>query len=105
MLTLYLIAFAIGGTLILVSLFFGGHDADVDVDGDIDMDADADTDFDAGHGIDFSGADFWIPFSSIRFGIFFAAFCGLSPCQSSVEVPRSQRAPKPQATFFFVAAG
>lgn len=80
MLTLYLIALAIGGTLILVSLAFGGHDADVDVDADadVDVDADVDTELDAGHGIDFSGADFWIPFASVRFWIFFTAFFGLA---------------------------
>lgn len=75
MLTIYLIALAIGGTLIAISLLFGGDasgDADFDADADMDADADVDHDFDLG------GLDLWLPFASIRFWIFFSAFFGLA---------------------------
>jgi len=79
MLTLYLIALAIGGTLILVSLVFGGHadaDADVEAHADLDTEVDADADLDHG-GFDLAAIDLWIPFASLRFWIFFSAFFGL----------------------------
>jgi len=49
--SLYVAATAFGGSLILVSLFFGGADKDFDkdfeIDSDVDVDADADVEFDA----------------------------------------------------------
>lgn len=80
MLTLYLIALAIGGTLVVASLLFGGDmeadaDIDVDVDADFDADFDADVDADIGHGLDFGD---WLPVTSIRFWTFFMAFFGLT---------------------------
>jgi membrane protein implicated in regulation of membrane protease activity len=60
-------------------------DADVDVDADIDahVDADVDADADVGdgaldgaHGVGFS--DFWVPFLSVRFWVFFLCFFGLT---------------------------
>ncbi|ACY13042.1 hypothetical protein [Haliangium ochraceum] len=88
MLTIYLIALLIGGSLLLVSLFAGGDaDADADADfagGDVDMDMDADIDVDAdldadgdlhGGGFDFG---LWLPIASLRFWTFFAAFFGVT---------------------------
>lgn len=80
MLTLYLIALAVGGTLVAASLLFGGDhdvdaDVDVDVDADIDADVDADGDVDVGHGLDFGA---WLPVTSIRFWTFFLAFFGMT---------------------------
>lgn len=84
MLTLYLIALAIGGTLILVSLVFGGHGADADADADLghadfetETEVDGDVGHDVGHGLDLGAIDLWIPFASLRFWIFFSAFFGL----------------------------
>ena len=56
-------------------------DADADVDADADADADhdasADGDVDAGtHGVSLS--DFWIPFLSVRFWVFFLCFFGVT---------------------------
>ncbi|MBT8494533.1 MAG: DUF1449 family protein, partial [Deltaproteobacteria bacterium] len=80
MLTVYLILLLIGGTLIGVSLIFGG-DADVDADADFDADADADIDADGeadgGHGIAIDAAA-WLPFASVRFWLFFMTFFGLT---------------------------
>ncbi len=96
MLTLYLIALAIGGTLLIVTVFFGGeHDADADVDADVgpDIDAGVEVDGDAdvhveadsgGHGDHGSGGDLamgamaWLPVVSMRFWTFFLAFFGLT---------------------------
>ncbi|WP_428262185.1 hypothetical protein [Haliangium sp.] len=100
MLTIYLIALAIGGTLLVATLLLGGdHDADADVDvdvgadvdmdvdvggADMDMDVDAvevagdvDGDVEVGHGV---GADLatWLPVVSLRFWTFFSAFFGLT---------------------------
>lgn len=94
MLTLYLIALAIGGTLLIASLVLGGGDdmeadvdAGLDVDAGVDLDADADIDVDAGDadvahadvshggGVDIST---WLPLVSLRFWTFFAAFFGLT---------------------------
>jgi membrane protein implicated in regulation of membrane protease activity len=61
-------------------------DVDVDVEADVDADADADADahvdgdgdlhFDGSHGVSLS--DFWIPFLSIRFWVFFLCFFGVT---------------------------
>lgn len=81
MLTLYLIALAVGGTMVLASLLFGGDfddlEADVDVDADIDADVDADADGDTDHDTGDLLAG-WLPVTSLRFWIFFAAFFGLT---------------------------
>jgi hypothetical protein len=92
MLYIYLASLVLGGIFLGASIFAGGdHDAeldadvDVDVDADhdldIDVDADADADIDAGadvatEGVDF--ADFWLPFLSVRFWVFFLTFFGLT---------------------------
>lgn len=84
MLTLYLIALALGGTLLLASLFLGGeHDAGAPGEVSPDMDADlsaGDADMDAGEGGEL-GADValaWLPVASMRFWTFFLAFFGLT---------------------------
>ncbi len=67
-------------------------DADVDLDADVDMDADADVDLDSdadmdhdldhdldhdvGGGVEVS--DFWLPFMSVRFYVFFMCFFGMT---------------------------
>lgn len=87
MLTLYLIALMLGGTLVMATLVLGDHgdgdlatdlDIDMDVDVDIDVDVDADVDADA----DAVGAPdavmSWLPYASMRFWTFFLAFFGLT---------------------------
>ena len=87
MLSLYLIALLVGGFLLAMSMLGAekhGFDADMDVDADIDMDADADVDADADGDGDFHGSGgfdavlAWLPFASLRFWTFFAAFFGLT---------------------------
>ncbi|MCB9643719.1 MAG: hypothetical protein H6728_11655 [Myxococcales bacterium] len=97
MLNLYLITLIVGGALILVSVVLGGDtdsdvdahaDLDVHVDVDMDMDVDADVDVDAHVDLDHAGgsveaegsiaSELWLPFFSLRFWIFFAAFFGLT---------------------------
>lgn len=53
-------------------------DADVDADADVDVHADADADIDVGHDGAFEAADFWMPFLSLRFWVFFLTFFGLA---------------------------
>jgi membrane protein implicated in regulation of membrane protease activity len=95
LLYIYISAFIIGGVLLGASLFLGHHDADTDHDIQVDMDADADIDADidadadvdadadadvaaadADHGVGLS--DFWIPFLSVRFWVFFLCFFGMT---------------------------
>jgi len=86
MLTWYLIALIVGGSLVAVSLIFGGdhdYDVDADVDADFDADADADADADGGHdaahGVSgFDALHGWLPIASMRFWTFFLAFFGLT---------------------------
>ncbi len=92
MLALYLAALAFGGTLLAVSLLFGGDaeiDAGVDVDVDADVDADADADIQGNPDADSAGvghvgtglgdlADAWLPITSLRFWTFFLTFFGLT---------------------------
>lgn len=68
---LYYVTLAIGGTLVLVSIALGG-------DHDHDVDAGADASVDAGHAGGFDAMDAWLPFASLRFWTFFAAFFGLT---------------------------
>jgi membrane protein implicated in regulation of membrane protease activity len=75
MLSLYLIALLVGGFLLALSMFGGGHDVEADVDADADIDADADVD--GGHD-GFDAALAWLPVASLRFWTFFAAFFGLT---------------------------
>lgn len=80
MLSLYLIALLVGGFLLALSML-GGHDTDVDADVDFDADADIDADADADADLDGGGFDAimaWLPFASLRFWTFFAAFFGLT---------------------------
>ena len=51
-------------------------DLDADADADMDHDVDADADHDVGGGVDVS--DFWLPFLSVRFYVFFMCFFGLT---------------------------
>jgi membrane protein implicated in regulation of membrane protease activity len=98
MLVVYLSSLIIGGSLLSLSLFAGGHDADADADGfdhdvgadgfdhDVDagdldaaeLDGDADVDHDAEdvHG-SVGVIDAWLPLTSVRFWTFFLAFFGL----------------------------
>jgi membrane protein implicated in regulation of membrane protease activity len=76
----YIAALVLGGCLLCASMFLGHHDAeaspDLHVDGDVHAAADADGHLEAGHGASLS--DFWIPFVSVRFWIFFLCFFGLT---------------------------
>ncbi len=81
LLSIYLIALLVGGFLLAMSMLGAekDFDADVDIDIDADFDADADADGDVDHGG--SGLDAlsaWLPFASLRFWTFFAAFFGLT---------------------------
>ncbi|MCK6512505.1 hypothetical protein L6R29_21455 [Myxococcota bacterium] len=91
MLNLYLISLIAGGALILVSVLFGGDSdsdveahGDLDVQGDLDVHADVDVHGEVGHGevsiATESGvaSELWLPFFSLRFWIFFAAFFGMT---------------------------
>lgn len=103
MLTIYLIAAIVGGSLIVLSALGGGdsdhdldadHDVDLAIDHDLDLDHDLDVDhdidLDADHDLDVSAADaahgpldvvdaegIWLPFLSLRFWTYFAAAFGL----------------------------
>lgn len=86
MMTLYLVALLLGGTLLVFTLILGAvadadHDGEVDFDhdvvADVDIDVDADADADVDH--DLGGLDAvlgWLPITSIRFWTFFTAFFG-----------------------------
>ena len=87
---LYLIALIVGGGLLVVSTFLGGHsdadmdadfDADLDVDvhldADVDADADLDTDIHADHLDADAGALSLASWFSIRFCVYFLAMFGL----------------------------
>lgn len=87
MLTTYLICLVSGGTLVLVTVAFGGDadsdvDIDTDVDVDMDLDADLDADLDVESDLGTSTGDLatqvWLPFFSLRFWIFASAFFGLT---------------------------
>lgn len=90
LLGIYIATFVLGGILLGASLFLGHHDgdagadadADADVHADADADGDADTDADgpheAGEVAHAELSDFWIPFISVRFWIFFLCFFGLT---------------------------
>jgi len=89
MLSVYLIALLVGGFLLAMSMLGAekhGFDAEMDIDADVDFDADADADadgdFDHGGGLDALMA--WLPFASLRFWTFFAAFFGLTGVTMSV---------------------
>ena len=80
MLTLYLSALVIGGTMVAASLLFGGgdHELEAHVDAELEVDAHADGDI---HHADVGGSDVldaWLPLTSLRFWTFFLAFFGLS---------------------------
>lgn len=82
MLTLYLVALALGGTFVVASLLLGGKgDSHVDHGADAGGHAPGDAG-DAHHGADkdVSGdlALVWLPVTSLRFWTFFLAFFGLT---------------------------
>ncbi|MCG8425261.1 MAG: DUF1449 family protein [Proteobacteria bacterium] len=94
MLIVYLVALALGGTVVAASILFGG-DTESDVGVDVDVDADVDTDLvgdgvgeleaDAGADADsdtgvstMDGFLAWLPVTSLRFWTFFLAFFGLT---------------------------
>ena len=72
LLTAYLSALIIGGSLLLLSIFGGDHEKDFDSELDVDGDLDGDVD-----GLEVHGWDAWLPIGSLRFWTFFAAFFGL----------------------------
>ena len=108
LLYIYVATFILGGILLGASLILGHHnDADMDVDADVDMDVDVDVDADmdadvapdadmdvdgdvdgdgdvghidgdgeVAHGVDL--ADFWLPFVTVRFWVFFLCFFGMT---------------------------
>ncbi len=103
MLTFYIIAGIIGGSLIVLSALGGigdndadleldhdvdldvDHDIDLDVDHDVDLDVDHDVDLDADHALDVArvldGVDpegIWLPFLSLRFWTYAAAGFGIT---------------------------
>lgn len=72
MLTLYIVAAILGGGLILLSAL-GGF-------GDHSFDADANTDIDTSHDLTdvaHASSDFWLPFFSMRFWVYFVGGFGL----------------------------
>lgn len=82
----YLVALIVGGGLLVISTFLGGHshadvDADLDVDLHLDADVDADLDVDAGIHADHidagAGALSLASWFSIRFCVYFLAMFGL----------------------------
>lgn len=86
MLTFYIISAIVGGGLILVSAlggFTSGVLDGVDTDHDVDLDSgDMDHDVSAGHHLEYvkdavATSDFWLPFFSLRFWIYFFACFGL----------------------------
>jgi len=99
MLSIYLISLFVGGSIVGFSALAGGHDGDVDHDFDAGVGADLGLDAEVGLGIDGDvgvghdislaadaepGVDagfdlgFWMPFLSLRFWTYFAAFFGLT---------------------------
>jgi hypothetical protein len=87
----YITALILGGILLGASLLLGGEmDADADLDVDADVDLDADADVDAGdadadaHAAAPGFGDVWLPFTSLRFWVFFLAFFGLTGTLLSV---------------------
>lgn len=101
MLTFYLIAGIVGGSLIVLSALGGigdhdadlelDHDVDLEVDGDVDLevdvdhDVDLDLDHDVDHDVDVANAldgidpeGIWLPFLSLRFWTYFAAGFGIT---------------------------
>jgi membrane protein implicated in regulation of membrane protease activity len=80
----YIAAFVLGGILLGASMLLGHHDGHADgeadahasSDSDAGADAHADGDAAAEHGVELS--DFWLPFVSVRFWVFFLCFFGLT---------------------------
>lgn len=83
MLTVYFAGLFVGGALIAASSVMD-VDADIDLDADLDLDADVDLDVDLDADADvevgllgsLSDLSAWVPFASLRFWTFFAAFGG-----------------------------
>jgi membrane protein implicated in regulation of membrane protease activity len=79
---IYIAAFVVGGILLGASLLLGHQDADSDAHVDPGAHAEADahvsdahSEADGGHA---QGSDFWLPFVSVRFWVFFLCFFGLT---------------------------
>lgn len=71
MLEVYLVALAVGGTLLAVTLLFGGDHGDVEAEVEADVGTDG--------GVDLADAALaWLPVTSVRFWIFGLAFFGLT---------------------------
>jgi membrane protein implicated in regulation of membrane protease activity len=83
LLYVYVASLVVGGILLGASLFLGHHDADHDLHAEVGGDAHAEVD---GHGgdVDHAGdhglelSDFWLPFVSVRFWVYFLCFFGLT---------------------------
>lgn len=80
MLTLYIITAIVGGAMVLISAFAGGHDTDADVDHSLDHAHDIDSSFDSDHGGDHDAdhAGPWLPFFSMRFWTFLLGTFGVT---------------------------
>jgi membrane protein implicated in regulation of membrane protease activity len=81
MLTVYLVALAIGGTLLVASMLMGaggGAVGEVDADADHGADPGADPGADNAHDADLGAVLAWLPIASLRFWTFFVAFFGLT---------------------------
>ena len=83
--TIYLVSLIVGGFFVLLSIFGGDADSDVDMDFDVDADFDMDADFDGEIDIDTGDMDSdigagpgFIDLLSIRTLFLFAAFFGLT---------------------------
>jgi len=92
---IYIAALAVGGVMLLTTVLFGGdHDFDQDVD--VEISAGVDHELEVGHDLDTDheletghdlapghptlqhGPDWWLPFFSLRFWVFFSTFFGLT---------------------------
>lgn len=110
MLTLYLIALGLGGTLLLASLLLGGdHDGhaagDLDAPGELAADAAPDAAGDAAdHGMAADAALAWLPVASLRFWTFFLAFFGLTGTVLSVAGTTGRMVASPLVTGLIAGA-
>ncbi len=84
MLAIYLFSLALGGVLIVASIFMGSHDhsaGELDAHAHMELEADHDLGMDhdlAEHSQELAGHDTWLPFLSLRFWTFGLAAFGLT---------------------------